>query len=249
MTQTDPFIYEKLGLRPRIADRFYARDLVNFYKDQVHLFSEKEEPYFARSLSLFVEFLENQRAGEWETCDLEIWRKLFAFSYLDLAYEQSPEQTAVFFKTMRAFAKWLDEQYTSLNVNSEVEPLTHEFENVVQEAVQFLDAYQQKVENPFLTGYEEVRRETLLQEVSDHTLSEGVFEAEALTEDGARFKSLLNNQFYDVHLPAAVRENLKAETSLIGVLKESSNNWEILVLDRVFPPQALPYLKQAIGVA
>lgn len=250
MNQPDPLIYKKLGVRPRLADRFYVKDIVNFYQKQEAGLTDKEEQPLVKALSTFLEFVEHQRLEGWESCPIEFWKKLLAFSYLDLSYEQSLEQTKAFFETIVTFVKWLDQHYTNLNLATEVSALAQELEADVLEAVQFLDVYQQKIETPFLTGFEDVRRQTLLEEASGSPLSEGVFAAESQTDKGPNFYSLLNKGHYTVDLPSEIKGTLKEGTSVIGVLKETPlGQWEILVLDRVFPPAALPFVKQSIGIA
>jgi hypothetical protein len=241
-------ILEKLGIRPRNANRFYVSELVQFYNETLKE-DEKKEQALSQSLSLFVDYLEHQRIATWEACDEHFWRKLLTFSQLDLAYEQSEAKTKAFFESILAFSKWLDSKTPAQNTEQLVAPLVDQLEEHVIQAVRFLKVYHENVENPFLTGYSELRRETLIQEAGDTPTVEGVYEIQGQNGEVVTCESLLTRLTYNIHLPQEISESKPYGTTFIGVIKEvASNRWEILALDRVFPFEANSYLRQAIGV-
>ena len=238
-------IYNKLGIRERQANRYYVAHLVQFFKES----KEDKRQALGQSLSLFVDYLEHERATTWEACDENFWTKLFAFSQLDLSYEQSGAKTKAFFEDMVAFTKWLDAQGDGGNMGKIVAPLVSQLEEPVLQSVRFLEEYHENIENPFLTGYGELRRETLIQEAGDIPTTEGVFEVVGREDEGVVCQSLLTRLTYCVNLPKEIREAASSGTTFIGLIKEvAPAKWEILALDRVFPPEARNYLRQAIGV-
>lgn len=244
-------ILEKLGIRPRLADRFYVKDLVQFYKASVDSSPspEKKEQAISQSLALFVDYLEHQRLSSWEACDEEFWYKLLVFSQLDLAYEQSVSKVQAFFETMNTLSKWLTAQGIVKNAEQQVAPLVDQLKEDVLNAVRFLEEYHENVENPFLTGYSDLRRETLIQEAGHKPISEGVFEVKGREGDAFMSEALLTHKMYRVHIPQEIGASTSIRTTFIGVIKEATaGQWEILALDRVFPSQANAYLRQAIGV-
>jgi hypothetical protein len=241
-------ILEKLGIRPRNANRFYVNDLVQFYNETLKE-EEKKEQALSQSLSLFVDYLEHQRIATWDACDEYFWRKLLTFSQLDLAYEQSEAKTKAFFETILAFSKWLDSKCSDQQTELLVAPLVDQLEEHVLQAVRFLEVYHENVENPFLTGYSELRRETLFQEAGDTPTVEGVYEIQGQNREEITCESLLTRMTYTVHLPQEISGSAPNGTTFIGVIKEvAPNRWEILALDRVFPSEANSFLRQAIGV-
>lgn len=245
------FICGKIGIRPRLVDRFYVQELVQFFKTTLSEAdaTEKKEDIVSHSLSLFVDYLEHERITTWEACDEDFWKKLFAFSQLDLAYEQSEEKTKAFFQTMLELARWLDATYQIEKLAAVVESLVNHLEEDVLKAIRFLDVYHENVDNPFLTGYSELRRETLIQEAGETRTQEGVFEVQEKSGDGVTCQSLLTRMIYQIQLPQEIREAAPNGTTFIGLIKEvRPNEWDILALDRVFPPAANAYLRRAIGV-
>ncbi|WEG11821.1 hypothetical protein PU629_17020 [Pullulanibacillus sp. KACC 23026] len=245
---TDTWVYEQLGIRPRLRERFYVPALIQFYQEKQQGLSEKEKPFFNQSLKLFLEYLETVRATSWEACDQKFWEKLFTFSFLDLSYSQSAEQVRAFFQVIGQFTVYLDNQ-NSRDLHRLVEDFIEKVENDVLDAVRLLDSYHQKVEQPFATGIAEIEREALLQEVGS-PISEGVFVLKDKTESAITAHHLLTRNEYVIALSPHLSELMHDSMSLIGVLKEASNTtWEILVLDRAFPTAALPFVKEAVGVS
>ncbi|HET6873073.1 MAG TPA: SEC-C domain-containing protein [Sporolactobacillaceae bacterium] len=247
----DRLILERLGIRPRLADRFYVKDLVQFYKVSVDSSPspEKKEQAISQSLALFVDYLEHQRLSSWEACDEGFWNKLLVFSQLDLAYEQSESKVQAFIESMRTLSKWLTAQGIVRNAEQQVTPLIDQLKEDVLHAVRFLEEYHENVENPFLTGYSDLRRETLIQEAGHTPIAEGVFEVKGRDEDTFISEALLTHKMYRVHIPEEIGAITSIRTTFIGVIKEATaGQWEILALDRVFPPQANAFLRQAIGV-
>lgn len=242
-------IYERLGFRPRIQNRFYAKDLAQFYQVMSSGKSDKEEDLIRQSILILMEYLESQRLASWEVCDEPFWKKLFAFSYLDLSYEQSLEQAKGFFQTIPEFVEWLENTYHYGLPSSEVGIYVRRIEEEVIEAVRFLDVYQQKIENPFGSGLAEISRDALLQQAGQTPVTEGVFQITSFSERTMTVEALMTRQSYLTKVPSQLQEVIHEDMSLIGVLKKTATDeWEILVLDRVFPPAALVFLKQALGL-
>lgn len=240
---------QRLGFRPRTLSKFYAKDLSHFYMEQIQKASEKEEPLIRMALISLSEYLEHHRVTSWEACKVPFWERLLAFSYLDLSYEQSLEGTKVFFQTTQSFVEWLLEKGQLEEVAGSVVQLAKSVEPEVLEAVRFLDAFQQKIENPFATGLAEISRETLIQLASSQPLTEGMFRVVAVSEDDMTLNGLLNDSRFTIHMVSQLKDAVKVDMTLIGVLKqEASGEWDILVLDRVFPPIALPFLRQSMGI-
>lgn len=246
---TNHFLVEKLGIRPRHQDRFYVHTLSAFYETVSKGLTEKEVPNLLQSLKVVIDYLESTSASSWEKDDITYWKKLLVFSYLDLNYEQSIEGARYFFKVMEQLVTFLADKEGLRRFSEELLPLVTNYESEVLDAVRLLDAYQQKVENPFATGLAEMERETLLEEAGSAPTIEGVFELKGTFDEQVIAHHLLIKKDYPLRLSVNVKDLVHPATTVIGVLKEQSGGvWEILVLDRVFPPAALPFLKQAIGV-
>ncbi len=240
--------FHMLGFRPRTATRFYADGVVQFYLETIRSLKEKEKALLTDALKVFVEYMETIRADGWSACDQGFWEKLLSFSYLDLSYEQTTEKTRFFYQTMVNWVNWLSaRQIIHEEIRANVETLANSIEEPVLAAVQFLDTYQQKIDQPFLSSYGEVKRQALLEEEGDAPLSEGLFVVTKQMDLGCEVTSLLKSQTFEVLVPADLRSSLDPDMSFIGVLKQHpTGQWEILVLDRVFPAVALPFVKKQV---
>ncbi|GGH86204.1 hypothetical protein JOD43_001144 [Pullulanibacillus pueri] len=242
-------LYKKLGFRPQTTQVFYAKAIVSFFK-KVAVRQPDEGQALRTELSLFTQFMENERFTSWEECQKNVWEKLLTFSYIDLDYEQTQSKAQSFYKTILDLARWLDEhEKHDFLFASGVEAVEAKYQEEVLSAIRVLEIYRGKVENPFLTGYEDIRRETLLDEVGSQRTSEGVFEIVDLLDETMELKSLLTKKTFTVHVSKLIANDVHLGTTFIGVLNEAyPNQWEILTLDRVFPPTAKSYLYKNIGI-
>jgi len=110
LTNEDIPFYENLGFTPETIDSFYAKPLVDFFKEKIAGKSENTVRKYKNSLFDLREVLESHSYHSWDDLTETQWENILTNDYFNMFESVSKTQVKDFLSTVKALAKWLDDK-------------------------------------------------------------------------------------------------------------------------------------------
>lgn len=110
LTNEDIPFYENLGFTPETIDSFYAKPLVDFFKEKIAGKSENTVRKYKNSLFDLREVLESHSYHSWDELTETQWENILTNDYFNMFESVSKTQVKDFLSTVKALAKWLDDK-------------------------------------------------------------------------------------------------------------------------------------------
>jgi SEC-C motif/Phage integrase, N-terminal SAM-like domain len=128
VNEKDISTYEELGFTNETINRFFADDVVAFFKDKTAGKSENTVRKYRSSLYDLVMIFDNYELESWDRCDHAFWERICVIDFLG-RYEYV-NKTAIkdFLSTIKALAKWLDKEKKSTSLSKIVTQVAKDVE-------------------------------------------------------------------------------------------------------------------------
>ena len=107
--------YQVLGFTPHTSDRFYVKDMLEFYIEKTEGKSKGTVRKYRNSLHDLREIFEITNCTSWKTMNLEYWTNVLHVQFNSLYETISPTAQKDFIAVTKAFGKWIDEKYHTEN--------------------------------------------------------------------------------------------------------------------------------------
>jgi hypothetical protein len=103
--------YKELGFAPDEMQRFYASDIVQFFKEKTEDKKDNTVRKYKNSLSDLRELMNlHSQIKQWDECTLPFWEGLIGTDYAGLYESLTKTQVKDFLSVMKVFAKWVDQE-------------------------------------------------------------------------------------------------------------------------------------------
>ena len=107
--------YQVLGFTPYTSDKFYAKDMLAFYKEKTEGKSKGTVRKYRNSLHDLRDIFETTNCTSWETMNLDYWQHVMCVEFYNLYEYVSPTAEKDFVSVTKAFGKWMDDKYHTNN--------------------------------------------------------------------------------------------------------------------------------------
>jgi hypothetical protein len=234
--------YRQLDFPMEWLSSFFARDMIDFFKKKALGKSEATVYKYRTGLTIVAHYLIHSAISSWTSMQKEHWEECIVYHYLETNADASINQAKAFLGTVKALAKWLDDQYGTNHAVS-VRDIVQAVEGEIYDAIRLLDAYVPHSTRKYYAWMHDVWMEAVKKADQECSQVSGLFEIVSTSTNTIRVKHLEDGKLYSVQSAPFACAHAKAGMLIRGTIREKGRNlWTVIEMKRVFPNKAGTYV-------
>jgi hypothetical protein len=234
--------YRQLDFPVEWLSSFFAPDMIDFFKKKALGKSEATVYKYRTGLTIVAHYLIHSAISSWASMQKEHWEECIVYHYLETNENASINQAKAFLGTVKALAKWLDDQYGT-NHASAVRDIVQAVEEEIYDAIRLLDAYVPHPTRKYHAWMHDVWMEAMKNAARDRCQVSGLFEIVSISTNTIQVKHLGDGKAYSVQSAPFACAHAKAGMLIRGTIREKGSNlWTVIEMKRVFPSKAGAYV-------
>lgn len=234
---------EEIGIPFQEENEFYIPAIVEFFNEKARGKSENTYYKYRMGLQTLSAWLNERSDISWKNIKKQDWLEFISFYYLDFNYDATINQVNNFFSVIKGFTKWLDQNYKT-NHSDVVKELIMELEIPIKRSIAVLDCLSSFHERKYGHSYREIFRSVGYDSMSNEAI-EDYFLIKKIAQTQITIESLTHKSQHKVN--NLFRDMKKLEEGMIidGIIGHNGG-WKLIKIIRVFPNEALPFIKKNI---
>jgi hypothetical protein len=217
--------------------RFFGADLVRFYQEKTEGKSEATKAKYRLGVTAVGHYLQTTPLSSWDALEARHWQQCLAFHYVMFSPDISINQAKQVLSAVQAFAKWLDGRYQT-NHAPVVRQLVAELSEPLLKAVRLLRLYHRSDSAVVMA---DTASEQMMENKGEHRT--GTFRVVNVDQEEAILDWLETGEQLHWRLTPSATSYVEPGMYVKATFNKDG---ELASVQRVYPPQAAPYLESFV---
>ncbi|ARP44234.1 hypothetical protein GTHT12_02738 [Geobacillus thermodenitrificans] len=217
--------------------RFFGADLIEFYQEKTEGKSEATKAKYRLGVTAVGHYLQTTPLSSWDALEARHWQQCLAFHYVMFSPDISINQAKQVLSAVQAFAKWLDGRYQT-NHAPVVRQLVAELSEPLLKAVRLLRLYHRSDSAVVMA---DTASEQMMENKGEHRT--GTFRVVNVDQEEAILDWLETGEQLHWRLTPSATSYVEPGMYVKATFNKDG---ELASVQRVYPPQAAPYLESFV---
>ncbi|ABO68536.1 YecA family protein [Geobacillus thermodenitrificans] len=214
--------------------RFFGADLIEFYQEKTEGKSEATEAKYRLGVTAVGHYLQTTSLSSWDEVEERHWQQCLAFHYIMFSPDATVNKAKQVLSAVQAFAKWLDGRYQT-NHAPVVRQLVAELSEPLLKAVRLLRLYHRSDSAVVMA---DTASEQMMENKGEHRT--GTFRVVNVDQEEAILDWLETGEQLHWRLTPSATSYVEPGMYVKATFNKDG---ELASVQRVYPPQAAPYLE------
>ncbi|NNU87615.1 preprotein translocase subunit SecA [Geobacillus sp. MR] len=217
--------------------RFFGADLIEFYQEKTEGKSEATEAKYRLGVTAVGHYLQTTSLSSWDEVEERHWQQCLAFHYIMFSPDATVNKAKQVLSAVQAFAKWLDGRYQT-NHAPVVRQLVAELSEPLLKAVRLLRLYHRSDSAVVMA---DTASEQMMENKGEHRT--GTFRVVNVDQEEAILDWLETGEQLHWRLTPSATSYVEPGMYVKATFNKDG---ELASVQRVYPPQAAPYLESFV---